>query len=151
MSTTVARNAFGHFLVPPEDLSYDDRVALCDAVIAALQASSPLNPYQRKWLGDALHQFRTQGGDLARHLGLRPVRGSKRTAAATHAQHERDQALIRLQVAIGPDAQTLRVLRGEVPCPKRARDRLDACLKFTVPGSVAAFTRARKRLSHHRP
>jgi hypothetical protein len=142
------RSAFGSFIVPPERLTQGERVELLEDITRDL-GYGRITPYAADWLRSAFAAYLENGGDLAGYLGLRPVRGSRLTPTRICAMRERDRALLRLSVAVGSDAQALRVLAGQATCPRRALPLLADLAGYT-PRSPASFTRARQRLSRDR-
>ena len=140
------RNAFGTYLVRPAELTREERLGLVIGAVPGLRFGS-LSDYVSRWLADSLEAWLRDGGDLEVHLGVRPPRGSRRTAPAAYATLTRDRLLLRLSVAVGSDVEAMRVLQGERDCPKRARAVLNELSSLKAPGSTAAFTRARRRIS----
>lgn len=141
-------SAFGTPLVPPAQLTHAERVELLRAAIARMHYGADPGPYALQWIAAGMGRWLSDGGDLAAHLGLRPPRGSRRTAAALQLERERADLLVRLSAAVGGDAQALRVLHGAAPAPRVAQPLLEALREHRLPRSRSAFTRA--RVSCHR-
>lgn len=142
-----SRNPFGRPLNDPASLDFRDRVDCLRRLAGGLQASASA---ESKWLGRCLATWLHNGGDLLGSLGVRPAPGSRTTSQAVVRQALRDNALLRLSVAVGGDAQALRILAGTMPCPASAAGALADALRLKCPQSRAAFTRARGRASRHR-
>lgn len=142
-------SAFGTPLVEPDELSPEERYRLLRADLPAWQYGR-CSAYVGRWLAGGIGAFLEHGGDLARHLGLRPPRGSTATAQRIERRRERDALLLRLSVVVGTAARAQRVLAGTESCPARARPLLDALKGHRVPTSRSAFSRAKKVASHRR-
>jgi len=140
-------SAFGTPLVEPDALTLEERLHLLRANMGSWRFGR-IDPYAGRLLADGFDQFLQHGGDLARHLGLRPPKGSRATAQRIERLRERDALLVRLSVAVGTAARARRVLAGVEPCPKSARPLIEALKEHDVPRSRAAFTRA--KVSRHR-
>jgi hypothetical protein len=140
-------SAFGAPLVPPGLLTHVERIELLRAAVARMRHGADPGDYVARWLAEGVERWLVDGGDMATHLGLRPPRGSRRTAAALQLERERADLLTRLSVAVGGDAQALRVLHGVAPAPRAAQPLLEALRGHRLPRSRAAFTRA--RVSRH--
>lgn len=142
-----SRDAFGRLLVEVEELDVAGRTDVLRRLSGSLQASTSR---ETAWLGRAILLWLQQGGDLAAALGVRPPRGSRRTAQSLVLQVQRDQTLLRLSNAAGGDAQAIRLLRGQVQRPPALQDLVLEAQRLRCPCSRAAFARARQRASHHR-
>lgn len=140
-------DAFGRLLIDPGQLDLPGRVDALRRLSGSLQASSNR---ENQWLGRVLLQWLQHGGDLAEILGVRPPKGSHATAQSVVLQARRDQVLMRLATALGSDAQAIRVLRGQIPCPPAFGDLVRDAHSLECPCSRSAFARARWRASHHR-
>lgn len=143
------RNAFGHFICPPGELTLAERIELLSDAVAGLRFGS-LNTYTRHYIADALEHWLTTGADLEQALGVRPVRGSHSRPAALAQQRERDRLLLRLSVAVGSDRAALRVVQGVRSCPAKLVPLLEELKRHRLPESPAAWSRARKRVASHR-
>lgn len=139
---------FGYLLVDPERLDLPGRVDVLRRLSGALQAS---NKREDQWLGRVLLQWLQHGGDLVERLGVRPPQGSRTTAQSIVLQARQDQVLLRLSAAMGGDARAIRVLRRQAPCPAAFDDLVHEAHGLSCPCSRAAFERARRRASRHRP
>jgi hypothetical protein len=91
-----------------------------------------------------LDEFFRHGGDLARHLFLKPKRGSRNTAQRIERRRERDALLVRLSVAAGSAARARRILAGAERCPKRCKPLVDALKAHPIPRSKSGFIQAQK-------
>lgn len=142
----LTRNAFDRVVADPLKCSQVERVALLQRLAAELQAEGPID---RQWLGRCLTKWLQGDGDLVHLLGLRQRRGSKLTAQRVVKLEQQARLLVQLSAVAGSDASALRVLTGQVPCPARARDLVNALHGLCAPRSIAAFSRARGRLARH--
>jgi hypothetical protein len=133
---------FGTPLVEFDQLTMDERVRLLRADMAGWQYGH-CSPYIGRSVAAAFDAFLKDGGDLARHLGLRPPKGSTATAGRIERKRERDLLLVRLTVAAGTAAHAHRILTGEAACPKACRPLVDALKAYAVPRSKAAISRAK--------
>jgi hypothetical protein len=133
---------FGMPLVPFDRLTLEEKVHLLRADMGSWQYGR-CSAYVGRMLADGLETFLRDGGDLARHLGLRPAKGSTATAGRIERRKERDALLVRLAVAAGSGARAHRILRGEEPCPKACKPVVDALKRYAVPKSRAAISRAK--------
>jgi len=134
---------FGRLLVPLDALSLDERVRILLADLGSWKYGT-CNPVVGAWFAAGVDRFLRHGGDLARHLQLRPPRGSRATAQRIERLRERDTLLVQLTVTLGSAARARRVLDGDEACPARARPLLEALQAHAIPRSKAAFTRAKK-------
>jgi len=143
---SASRDAFGRLIGQVESLDMPGRVDVLRRLSGTLQASQSR---EQRWLGYALGAWLANGGDLAERLGVRPPQGSHCTAQSIVLQARRDQVLLRLSVAMGSDAQAVRVLCGRMPCPPMHAELLREARELRCPVSRAAFERARRRASRH--
>lgn len=127
------------------ELSRAERVQLLRELSGHLQADRHPGA---AWLGSTLARWLHHGGDLAKLLGVRAVRGSKSTAQALTRRAEVDALLRRLALACGA-ANAALVLRGTVPCPVELQSTVERLRDLNAPSSPAAFWRASRRLAHH--
>lgn len=142
------RNAFGDLLVDPDTLTQRERIDVVRRLAGRWQAAADR---ETAWFGRkvALWLSGPADGDLLRTLGLRPPAGSTLSAPALAARQRRDDALLQLSVAAGGDRRALRLFEAGAdpgPCAE-----LVALLQHDPPGSAAAFTRARQRVSNRKP
>jgi hypothetical protein len=135
-------NPFGRPLVRPDQLTLEEKLRLLREDLPRW-AFGNINPYIGGMLADGLEAFLRDGGDLARHLGLRPAKGSTATAGRIERRNERDALLVRLAAAAGSGARAHRILIGEEPCPKACKPVVDALKRYAVPKSRAAISRAK--------
>lgn len=142
-----ARDAFGRLLVDPAELSQRDRIDVLRRLAGSLQADATR---EARWLGCALSEWIARGGDLAGLLGVRPQRGSHRTAQRIVRQEAADRALLRLAAAVGCDRAALRIVRGEAACPPMLRGIVDELRALGGPTGDGSVSRARGRVSGHR-
>ena len=110
-------DAFGRPLVAVDQLTLPERLRLVRGDLRGWRYGN-ISPFVGRWLADGLDAFLRDGGDLARHLGLRPPKGSTATARRIERLRERDALLVRLSVAAGTGARAHRILSGEEPCPR---------------------------------
>jgi len=143
------RSAFGTFLVEPSRLSQAEKVGLLEQTEETL-AHGHIDPYVADWFAAAIHRVRTEGCTLDEALGLKPQQGSHDTPVNVTRMRARDSLLVRLSVAVGSDAEALRVLHGKATCPARAMSLLDELRAHRLPRNGGTFTRARQRLAAHR-
>ncbi len=137
----MTRNAFGHLIVDPTTLHYSQRIDELRRVAGRLMADVDRGS---QWAGAALLGWLQCGGHFEDTLGIRPPRGSRRSAARLLRAMQQDDALLRLATAIGCDRQALRILRG-AECPPEYQSLRDAALGLRVPTGPHAITRARRR------
>ena len=145
------RDLHGRLLqsVDPARLPYPERVEELRRFAAALQDGKAGDKRFAVHVGQAIQKWLSYGGDLTEYLAVKPPRGSRNTPQRIVSQEEQDRNLVRFANACGTDRTALAVLRGKAPCPPASaallQDLQDA------PKSNAAISRARRRLSHHRP
>jgi len=135
------RNAFGHLVADPSTLRYDERIDELRRVAGRLMADRDRGS---QWAGGALLGWLQSGGRFEDTLGIRPPRGSRRSAARLLRAMQQDDALLRLATAVGCDRRALRILRG-AECPPEYQSLRDAALGLRVPTGPHAITRARRR------
>ena len=70
--------------------TFDARVTAFRSTIGELLASPNADA---RWCGRCLQAWLSRGGDLQHALGLRPVRGSKRTAQSLAKRHPDDDGV----------------------------------------------------------
>ncbi len=136
-------SAFGTPLVEPDRLTMEELLRLVRSDLPAWQYGR-CSPYVGRWLAAGIEAFLRDGADLARHLQLRPPKGSRATAKRIERQRERDALLLRLSVAAGTAARAQRILAGAEACPKRCVPLVEALKAHDIPRSRAAFTRAKR-------
>lgn len=145
------RDPWGRPLVEPAELDRAERVELLVQAARALAAGRVPARYAASYLGQALLDWLTDGGDLERWLGVRPERGSRRRPQAIIAQHERDRLVVAFAARVGTDRAAAAVLRGERACPPGLSDDLDELRARHAPTSPSAIRKARRRAHRHRP
>lgn len=136
------RNAFGDLIAPPERWTQEERVALVREAAKSLKRGQ-INTKTGQWLAAILEEHLAEGTDLQTLMGLRPKRGSTRTAQRIVATQRHAGLLLRLSVAVGGDRAAARVLAGKTPCPARAKEIFAELAASPGPKSQAAFSRAR--------
>lgn len=143
-------NAFGTPLVPVELLTLDEKLRLLLADMPQWQYGH-IAPFVGRWFAAAFEAcLRGESDDLMRLLGLRPPKGSTRTAQRIERMRERDALLVRLSVAAGSDARARRILAGAEDCPKRCKPLVDALKAHRIPRSKTGFIEAKKVQRHRR-
>lgn len=140
------RNAFGQLLVDPGTLDLSGRVEALRRLVGRLQADTER---ESQWIAGAFQAWLRDGGDLADHLGLKPLRGSHGTPQALMRQATTDRALMRLAVVAGSVRRASQILRGLVECPPACVELVAELRELEAPASEAAITRARGRAARH--
>jgi len=135
------RDAFGRLVVDPSVLSHGDRVDVLRRLAGSLQAA---DDRETRWLGASIGQWLRDGGDLARALGLRPRRGSHRSAQYILATEHRDRLLVRLVSAVG-QSRAARILSGAEPAPAAVVVLVEELQALRAPTSRRAIVDAVRR------
>lgn len=139
---------WGRPVVPPEQLTREERIALLQKAAESLRAGK-VDAYAAKWLGVVLQEHLATGASMEALLGTKPARGSTRTPARIAAAERHSALLLKFSGAVGSDREAARVLAGKAPCPAGARALLQELAASDGPKSLAAFSRARG-VSRHR-
>lgn len=125
--------------------SIDEQAVLLRTLAGELQAGrSP----GAQWLGRVLLTWLQHGGDLPALLGVRPGRGSTRTAQASIRRDAINRGLVDLARAVGGDGQASRMLQGLEPVPNAMTDAVQRLRSLGAPTSARAIRRARQRTRH---
>lgn len=141
---TPTRDAFNRLIVDPSALSQPERVDVLRRVAGSLQASTSRD---EAWVGTILVRWLNRGGDLAALFGVRPRRGSRRTAQRIVREAASDRALVRLATVAGSDRRALRMLRGQDEAPASLQPLLAEARALGAPVGDGAVSRARRRVA----
>lgn len=139
------RDCFDRLLIRPEALNASGRITCIRRAAGALL--TPGQTVEVQWVGRTLLRWLDEGGNLARHLGVNPARGSKLTPSRLAAQQRHDEALLLLRHQLDSDRRVARILAGEEPCPDQHAELLAEVLRLGGGKSRSALTAARRRAS----
>lgn len=128
------------------DLSAAERVTILRQLSGHLQADRHPGA---QWLGATLARWLRHGGDLPALLGVRPPRGSRKTAQALVRQAEIEFLMRRMSGDLKSNRIASEVLRGTRPCPVSCVTARDRLIELNAPKSASAFRRARRNGSRH--
>lgn len=143
------RNAFGRLLVRPETLEFHERVACLRRLAGELQAGGAT--LEAQWLGRGLVTWLQHGGDLLKHLDLRPPQGCRITAQALVRQAAVDDLLLRASNALGSDRRAADVIAERSTCPPQHLQLVCELRALGAPKSADAIGDARRRVvARHR-
>lgn len=133
---------FGRSRLPLDALDRAARVRLLAQARDALAAGEPPPPEAAALLAQGLDRALREGVPLDRALGLRPPRGSRRTAARLARQAERNWLIVRVAEALGGNcAAVVRVIAAEAAPPPEVAPLVRELRRFTLPKSAEAVRR----------
>jgi hypothetical protein len=136
------RDAFGRLLCDPMLLTHRERVDIARQLSGRLLASADRG---ERGFGAGLGQWLRAGGDMAAVLGLRPPRGSHRSAQRILAIEHRDRLVVRLVVAVGSQARAARILSGAEAAPAAVVPMVQELQALRAPCSRRAIVDAVRR------
>jgi hypothetical protein len=136
------RDAFGRLIVDPSRLTQRELIDSARRVSGTLLASTDC---EMRRFGAGLGEWLRTGGDLAAVLGLRPPRGSHRTASRVLATEHRDRLLMRLVIAVGSQARARRILAGDEAAPAAVAALAAELKALRAPTSRRAIVDAVRR------
>jgi len=135
------RDAFGRLIVDPSRLTQAELVDSARRVSGTLLASTDR---EVRLFGAGLGQWLRDGGDLAAVLGLRPRRGSRRSAQYIVATEHRNRLLLRLVNAVG-QSRAARILSGAEAAPAAVVVLVEELQVLRAPTSRRAIAEAVRR------
>ncbi len=134
------RDAFGRLLIGDlAKATFAQRVEVARQLSGTFLASDDVAT--RSW-GAGVGQWLREGGDLAAVLGLRPDRGSHRTAQEIVRRDAVRSLLLRFIAVVGSQSRAARILSGAEAAPAAAAGLVQELRALRAPRSRRAIVAA---------